>query len=201
MPGTAPGRARPHGTAGTQGPQGDCFPLTPNSPAGFSTALKSQTSPKAVHQALRALSRLLLIPALCTPNAVLCTRHRAPRGACTPPDAVHPMHSAVHRVLPRGWHPLGDAHPRAMPRVGTVHPGPRGVAPQPPCRPEQLGSAAGRGRCTLCNSNKIHVNKRFLVQANEMQAVRVPLPLGSPLSPREPPSWQGWGCAEPSAGL
>lgn len=181
----------------------------------------SHSSPKTGPRGFPPLLNPKPAPTPCIKHRMLChacspSQRRAPQPQChapgavhpgvpaPPPDTVHPTHSAVHRMLPRGWHPPEAAHPRAMPRVGTVHPGSHGAAPQPPCPPEQLGSAVGRGRCMSCNSNKIRVNKRFLVRANETQAVGGPAAPGEP--PRAPQAPQltepaSWGCPKSSAGL
>lgn len=73
--------------------------------------------------------------------------------------------------------------PKAVP--STAHPSAMSWAPQ--CRAPCPGEAAGLcwGRCRPCNSNKIHVNKRCLVQPNEIQAGLVP---GEPPPPPARPS-------------
>lgn len=141
-PVTALGRTRPRGTAGTQGPHGDCFPLTPKTvPRGFPRLYKPKSQ---------------------------CTRH-----------CLRPSRTALPQApgIPGCLHPTPAPAPHAVP--GGGHP-PR------PCAPEQChqraqptpGSAVSWGRCTACNSNKIPVNKCFLVWANERQAAQVPPPLG-----------------------
>lgn len=78
--------------------------------------------------------------------------------------------------------PYGPQHqaPRTHPNAAQRHSSPQCHASCPRALAKQLGSAAGWGRCTPCNSNKIHVNKCFLVQANEIQAVLVPGELPPP---------------------